>query len=100
MRRLDSSVIRSDTDLDVFLSEIFQLRDELSDSDEVISNERLAITILDALPREKYATVKIQAIRDPDLCLEEITSMMKTIFINHSERSSVPKRSQESCRKD
>ena len=34
--------------------------------------------------------------QDQDLCLEEITNMVKTILINHSERSSVPKRSQES----
>ena len=46
-----------------------------------------------------YSTVKMQSIRDPDLGLEEITSTTKTIFINHVERSSVPKRSQESYRR-
>ena len=35
--------------------------------------------------------------RDQDLCLEAITNTMETTLINHSERSSVPKRSQESC---
>ena len=54
--------------------------------------------ILDALPTEKYAAMKLQAISDPDLCLEEITNTMKTIFINHFKRSLVPKRSQESYR--
>ena len=38
------------------------------------------------------------ALRDPDLGLLEIIGMMETIFINHSERSSVPK-SKESYRK-
>ena len=46
-----------------------------------------------------YSTVKMQSVRDSDLELEEIIGMMKTIFINHSERSSVPERSKESCRK-
>ena len=41
----------------------------------------------------------MQSIRDPKIGLEEIISMTKTIFINHSERPSVPKRSQESYRK-
>ena len=46
-----------------------------------------------------YSTVKMKSIRDPDLELEEIIGTMKTIFINHLERSSVPKMSQKSCRK-
>ena len=81
-----------DTDPDMF--KVFQLRDELNDLGEALSNERLTTMIImtDTLPTEKYATIKIQAIRDPDLCLEEITNMMKTIFTNHSERSSIPKR--------
>ena len=46
-----------------------------------------------------YSAVKMQSsVRDPDLGLEEIIGMMKTIFIiNHSEISSVPK-SKESYR--
>ena len=41
----------------------------------------------------------MQSLRDPDLGLEEIIGMMKTIFVNHWERSSVSKRSKESYRK-
>ena len=41
----------------------------------------------------------MQPIRDSALGLEELTSMTKTIFINHSKRSSVPKKSQASYRK-
>ena len=67
--------MRSDIDPDVFLSEVFQLRDELSDLGKVVSNERLATIILDALPEEMYTTIKLQSIRDPDLGLEEIISM-------------------------
>ena len=82
--------MRSDTDPDVFLSEVFQFRDELNDLGEAVTDERLT---------KIYSTVKKQSIRDPVLGLKGILSMAKTIFINHSERSSVPKISQESYRK-
>ena len=45
-----------------FLWEIYQLRDKLCDLEEVVSAERLASTIIDALPAEKYFTIKTQAI--------------------------------------
>ena len=50
---------------------------------------------LDALPADMYSTVKLEAIRDPDLSLEQIQRMMRTIFINHSERLSVTKKNPE-----
>ncbi|CAN0268098.1 unnamed protein product, partial [Ascophyllum nodosum] len=98
LRRLDNSVMKSDTDPDVFLSEINQIRDELGVLDETISTERLTTMILDALPAEMYSTVKLEAILDPDLSLEHIQRMMRTIFINHSERLSVTKKNPESNR--
>ena len=88
-----------DTDPDVFLSEINQMRDELGVLDETVSTEHLTTIILDALPAEMYSTVKIKAIRDPDLSLEQIKRMMTTIFINHSERVSETKNNQESNRR-
>ena len=51
---------------------MFQLRDELKDLGETVTDERLTTTILDALPEEMYFTVKRQSVRDPDLGLEEI----------------------------
>ena len=99
MRWLDNSITKFDANHDVFLSEVLQLRVELSDFGEVVSNERLATITLNALSEEKYSTIELQSIRDPDLGLEEIISMMKTIFINHSEKSSVPERSQAPYRK-
>ena len=41
------------------------------------------------------STIKLEAIRDPDLSLEQIQRMMRTIFINHSERLSVTKKNPE-----
>ena len=74
LRQLDNSVMRATTDPDVFLSEVFQLRDELSDLGEVNYNELLTTIVFDALPTEKCVTIKIQSIKDPDLCLEEIAN--------------------------
>ena len=81
--------MKPDTDPDVFLSEINQVRDELGVLDETVSTEHLTTIILDALPAGMCSTVKIEAIRDPDLSLEQIQRMMRTIFINHSESLSV-----------
>ena len=69
-----------DTDTDVFLSEINQIRDKLGVLDETVSTEGLTTTIHDALPAEMYSTVKLEAIRDPDLSLEQIQRMMRTLF--------------------
>ena len=63
---------------------------------EAVTDERLTTIILDALTQETYSTVKMQSIRDPELGLEAVMSMTKTTFIIYSERSSVPKWSQES----
>ena len=62
------------------------------DLGKVVSNERLTTIILDALREEKYAAVEVKPVRYPDLGLEETISTMKTIFINHSERSSIPQK--------
>ena len=57
--------MRFNIDHDVFLSEGFQLRDELSDLSKVVSNEHLTTIILDALPEERYSKLKVQSIKDP-----------------------------------
>ena len=98
LRQVDNSVMEPDTDPDAFPSEINQTCDELGVLDETVSTERLTTIILDALPAEMYSTVKCEAIRDPDLSLEQIQRMMRTIFINHSERLSVMKNNPESKR--
>ena len=72
MRRLDNSVMKPDSDSDILMSEINQIRDELGVFDETVSTERLTTIILDALPAEMYSTVKLEAVRDPDLSLEHI----------------------------
>ena len=90
--------MKPDTNLDVFLSDINQICNELGALDKTISTERLTIIILDALPADMYSTVKLEAIRDPDLSLEQVQQMIRTIFINHSERLSLTKNIPESNR--
>ena len=43
-------MMSSDIDSDVFISQVYQLRDEFSDLGEIVFNERLSTAILDALP--------------------------------------------------
>ena len=64
--------MKADTDPVIFLSEINQLRNELSDWDKVVSTEHLTTIILDALPGEIYSTIKLEVKRDPDFSLEQI----------------------------
>ena len=59
--------MRFNIDHDVFISKDFQLRDELSDLGEVVSNEHLTTIILDALPEERYSKLKVQSITDSRL---------------------------------
>ena len=66
------------------LSERNQLRDELSNLNKVVSTECLTTIILDTVPTEKYSTTQFETIKNPNLILEHIQRMMKTIFINHS----------------
>ena len=98
MRCLDYRVMKPNTDPDVLKSEINQIRDELGVFDETVSTERLTTIILDALPAEMYSIVKLGAVRDSALSLEHIQRMMRTIFINHSERLSATKNNPESKR--
>ena len=90
--------MKPDTDPNVFLSEMNQMRDELGVLDKTVSTEYLTTIILDALPAEMYSTVKLEATRGSDLSLEQIQQMMRTIFINHSERLYVTKNNLESKR--
>ena len=53
--------MRSDINADVYLSEIVQLRDDLNDLGEVVSNERLTTIILDEVPQDVYSTIKRQS---------------------------------------
>ena len=91
--------MKPDTDPDVFLSKKKQIRVELSVLDEAAPNERLATITLDRLRAEIYSTVKLEAVRDLDLSLEQIEQMMITFFINQSEKKIVRKNIQESRKK-
>ena len=48
----------------MFLFEVFQLRAELSDLGDVVSNKHLTTIILDVIAEEMYTTMKVQSIRN------------------------------------
>ena len=48
LRCLANSVMKADTDPDVFMSETYQLRYDFSDLDELVTTERLTIIIIGA----------------------------------------------------
>ena len=64
--------MKADIGPDVFMSEIYQLCDELSDLDEVVSTERVTTIIFGAMQAEKHPIIEIQVIRYPDLSLERV----------------------------
>ena len=88
----------ADTDPDVFLPEIDQLRFKLRDLDEMVSTERLTTNIIDSLLAERYLMMKFQATRNSASSFEQI-QLMKTTFIDHSETISVTENNQESHRR-
>jgi len=53
----------------------------------------MTTVILDALPSERYSVIKQQTIRDPDLSLVDVEHMMRTIYVNHVEKSSASRES-------
>ena len=59
MRQLDNSVMKVDTDPDIFQLEMNQLRDKPIDQDEVVCTEDLTTVTLDALPAENYMAIKL-----------------------------------------
>ena len=63
--RLDNIMTTTDTDPDVFLSEMNQLRDEFCDLDEVVSTERLTALILDTLPTKTYLKCNVKLLETP-----------------------------------
>ena len=51
-RLYNSAIMKVDTDPDVFMSELYKLRDGLGDLDEAVSTERLTTINLDGLSVE------------------------------------------------
>ena len=79
--------MRSDIDPHVSLSEFFQQRDELSDLNEVVSEDRSTSIISDALPEEMYSTVEVKSIRDPRLHRRVFYCIIYTVLYTSIKRS-------------
>ena len=83
--------MRIDNDNDVFMSEVYQLRDDFRDLGEVVPTKRLTTIILNALCFETKFDHSSQASRYHYFSLEAIQKVIKTLFISHSESRRSPK---------
>ncbi|CAM9542979.1 unnamed protein product, partial [Sphacelaria rigidula] len=79
MRQLDTMTMSPGQDPDVFLAQVFQLRDELVHIGEPISDERLTNIIVKDLTSE-YGQIKYNAERDPDFGIGEIESTLRNMY--------------------
>ncbi|CAM9980923.1 unnamed protein product, partial [Sphacelaria rigidula] len=85
MRQLDNLTMSQGEDPDVFLSNIYQIKDELNNMNESVSDERLTDIIIEGLA-DDYSQIKYDAERDPDLSLSQIESTMRNSYVNRLAR--------------
>ncbi|CAN0018277.1 unnamed protein product, partial [Sphacelaria rigidula] len=85
MRELNSVTMSPGQDPDTFLSKVYQLRDELDNVGEAISEERLADIMIEGLTSE-YDLIKYNAERDPDLSIQSIETTMRNMYANRVAR--------------
>ncbi|CAM9895274.1 unnamed protein product, partial [Sphacelaria rigidula] len=85
MRELNNVSMSPGQDLDTFLSKVYQLRDELDNVGEAISEERLTDIVIEGLTSE-YDLIKCNAERDPDLSIQSIETTMQNMYANRMAR--------------
>ncbi|CAM9512073.1 unnamed protein product, partial [Sphacelaria rigidula] len=81
MRQLDNIKILPGQDPDVFLTKMYELRDQLVYMGEPISDDRLTDTAVEGLTDE-YDRIKYDAERDPDFSISDIEVTMKNMSSN------------------
>ena len=79
MRELNSSSMSPGQDPDTFLSRVYQLRDELENAGETVSEERMTDIVLEGLTSD-YDLIKYNAERDPDLSIQDIEMTMRNMY--------------------
>ena len=81
MRELNSTSMSPGQDPDTFLSRVYQLRDELENAGETVSEERLTDIVLEGLTSD-YAMIKYNAECDPDISIQDIETTMRNMYAN------------------
>ena len=79
MRELNSTIMSTGQDPDTFLSRVYQLRDELENAGETVSEERMTDIVLEGLTSD-YDLIKYNAERDPDLSIQDIDMTMRNMY--------------------
>lgn len=74
-----------DQDPDIFVAEVYILRDELGHRGEMISEERLTDIVLEGLTDE-YDLIKFNLERYPDFIFDEIEVTMFNMYANRVAR--------------
>ena len=85
MRELNSTSMSPGQDPDTFLSRVYQLRDELENAGETVSEERLTDIVLEGLTSD-YAMIKYNAECDPDISIQDIETTMRNMYANRVAR--------------
>ncbi|CAM9355662.1 unnamed protein product, partial [Sphacelaria rigidula] len=81
MRQLDNIKMSPGQDPDVFLTKIYELRDQLVYMGEPISDDRLTDIVVEGLTDE-YDRIKYDAERDPDFGISDIKVTMRNMYSN------------------
>ncbi|CAM9471704.1 unnamed protein product, partial [Sphacelaria rigidula] len=81
MRQLDNIKMSPGQEPDVFLTKVFELRDQLVYMGEPISDERLVDIVVEDLG-DDYDRIKYDAERDPDLSISDIQVTMRNMYSN------------------
>ncbi|CAN0074651.1 unnamed protein product, partial [Sphacelaria rigidula] len=81
MRELNNVTMSPGQDPDTFLIKVYQLRDELDNVGEVISEEGLTDIVIEGLASE-YDLIKYSAERDPDLSIQSIGTTRRNMYAN------------------
>ena len=81
MRELNSPKMAPGQDPDIFLSRVYQLRDEVDNAGE----ERLTDIVIEGLTSD-YDPIKYNAECDPDLTVQSIETTMRNMYANRLTR--------------
>lgn len=81
MRKLDNCRMEHGEDPDNFFSKVEYLIDDLAALNEPVTEHRKMDVILNGLTSD-YSLVKFQAMKDSELSLEDLMTMMRNLYVN------------------
>ncbi|CAN0059457.1 unnamed protein product, partial [Sphacelaria rigidula] len=90
MRQLDNIKMSPGQDPDVFLTKIYELRDQLVYMGEPISDDRLTDIVVEGLT-DDHDRIKYDAERDPDFSIFDIEVTMRNMYSNRVPRGILSK---------